>query len=432
MPNYDQVVVANIAYDWSQQMMRVSLYLLEEMTYFDFLFDGADGTWYWLVSSPGQTPTGYYGPWPIAGGLPFSLPAPNFLAEAKFANSWSICDFPTETWVIPTALKPKVPPHGTWYSFKKGTTALWRVLNLDTDNPVQIPIIGSYYLAYLPGFKPTGPLNLRSLISGTPYSGDPEVDMLTQRDIQTNLANPLASAPCTLADIQAVIPGISHPSTQPTLPVWTDKTYIQGMTIGCDPIPYFTTVWYWWPHGRMRTEFIGYGRTLGTDTYDDRTDMVMYKDYFTRPYYQKREGQWVHTACMDVPPPGIGLPRPDFLAADNGLVKAIVSGNPDFHLEPGQSISMINAAMPRGKNKHGVDVTSLFWFWFANDQNGILFAECNYIDTVINHDPQVIDYEYFMRNAPDSKVNKDSFPDPCLRPKADGPRPARVMRHPGF
>jgi hypothetical protein len=426
MQNYDQVVVANLAYDWSQKMMRVSLYLLEAMTYFDFLFDGDNGWWYWLVSSPGQKPTGYYGPFPSN----VLVPAPNFLAKAKFAKCWFICDAMTENWLVPTAPKRDVPPHGTWYSFKFGTTALWRVLNLDNDNPVGIPVLGSYYMAYLPGFQPRGPLNLRSLISGTQYSGSPVADMVSQRDIQSNLANPLTSAPCTLADIQVVIPGISHPSTQPTLPVWTDKTYIQAMTIGCDPIPYYTTIWYWWTYQHMRTEFIGYAQTNGTGTYYDRTDMVMYANYFTRPYYQIVEGQWVNKACMKSLS-GVGLPRPDFLAADKGLVRAIVSGNSDFGLQPGQSISMISAAMPRGKNKHGVDVTSLFWFWFANDQSGKLFAECNYIDTVIDHDLQVIDYVTFTRNA-DDMVNKDSFFDPCPPPEADGPPPARVVRHPGF
>jgi hypothetical protein len=423
MENYSQLVVANIQYDWSLIMMRVSLYLLEEMRYFDFVF--GNGVWYWLESSPGQKPTGYYGPFPADA----RVPSPNFLFNPKYTNSWSICGVATDTWLVPTSTH--FPPHGNWYSFKKGTGELWRVLNLDNENLVRIPILGSYYMAYLPNFRPNRPLDLRSLFSGARHlPGAPKAGMLTQRDIQTNLAIPLTSAPCSLADIQAVIPGISHPATQPALPVWTDKTWVQAMTIGCDPIPYFTTIWYWWTQKHMRTEFIGYGETNGTGTYNDRTDMVMYADYFTRPFYQKKQRQWSKVTCMKGLS-GVGLPRPDFLAADNGIVRAIISGNPDFGLQPGQSISMINAAMPRGKNKHGVDVTSLFWFWFADDQRGILFAECNLIDTVINHDLQVIDYEHFMRNA-DGKVNADSFPDPCPRPSADGPPPARLMRHPGF
>jgi hypothetical protein len=357
-----------------------------------------------------------------------NVPAPNFLAnKAKFANSWSICGFLTDAWLIPTAAKPGVPPHGTWYSVKENTGVLWRVLNLDNDNPVGIPILGSYYLAYLPGFRVRGPLNLRSLISGTRYPGVPKAGMLTQLDIQTNLANPLDAAQCTLADIQTVIPGISYPSEQPPLPEWTDKTYIEGMTIGCDPIPYFTTVRYWWSYKHMRTEFIGYVGD-GTGTYNNRMDTVLYANFTTIPVYQRlAAGQWVWASCQPCIP-GVGLPRPDFVAADGGVVKAIVSGNPDFHLNPGQSISMIRVSMPRGGG-----VTSLFWFWFTDDQTGILFSEGNYIDTVVAHDLQVIDYEYFVRNAPGSLVYEGSFQDPCKVDECKGqPAPLGVTRHSGF
>jgi hypothetical protein len=60
MANYDQLVVANIEYDSTgpQFAMRVSLYLLEDMQYFDFLFVGNE--WYWLVSKPGQAPIGLW------------------------------------------------------------------------------------------------------------------------------------------------------------------------------------------------------------------------------------------------------------------------------------------------------------------------------------------------------------------------------------
>jgi len=171
MTDYDQVMVAKIAYDASgmQPAMRVSLYLLENLQYFDFLF--TNGQWYWLISAPGQPPTGYSGPF----ATPLQIPAPNFLAQkgASYGNSWPISSVATDGWMIPTLNQPNdVPPHGTWYSINSDSGALWRVLNLDNNNPVGIPFLGAFYLAYLPGFAPSGPLNQLSLVSGQPSLGN--------------------------------------------------------------------------------------------------------------------------------------------------------------------------------------------------------------------------------------------------------------------
>jgi hypothetical protein len=389
-----------------------------------------------ILSGPAPFPP----PGPPQPYYVLQVPPPDFLAQngATYGNYWWIARTPTNGWVIPTPIQPNIPPHGTWFSWNvKSRGTLWRVLNLDNNNPVGIPILGSYYMAYLPGFTATGPLNLLSLISGTQYPGGPPSQMVSQRDIQYAMANPLSSAPCTLAQIQALIPGISYPLPQPPLPAWTDKTYIEGMTIGCDPIPYWTQVWYWWKYRHQRTSFVGYGVEAGTGTYNDRIDNVLYADFFTSPVYKSNgQGQWLFDQCLLLYKgrpcyPGVGLPRPDFVSADHGVVKATVSGNPDFGLDPEQTMSMIAVSMPRGANKNGIDVTSLFWFWFTDDQKGVLFSEGNYIDTVVDHDLQVIDYMYFEQNASD-RVNEGSFSDPCKVDQCPSEPSARVTRHPGF
>jgi hypothetical protein len=433
MSDYDQVIVGTVQYDetGAEPAMRVSLYLLEAMLYFDFLF--TSGQWYWLVSTPGAAPTAYFGPFAT------SLQVRNVLAQgATYANSWNIAGTPTDGWVIPTTLPPnsQVPPHGTWYSVRSDTGGLWRVLNLDNDNPVQVPVLGSYYLAYLPGFTATEPLNLLGLIAGIPQNaGNPPSPMVSQRDIQQALANPLAWAQCTLEQIQAVLPGISFPSTQPPLPAWTDQTFIQGWTIGCDPIPYWTQVWYWWSNKTQRSSFVGYGFEAGTGNYRQRQDNVLYADYFTNPqYYAVDEHQWLLAQCAPGLQ-GVGLPRPDFVAADGGVVKATIVGNASFGLGPNDELQLIRVSMPRGPNGNGVDVTSVFWFWFTADQKGVLFSEGNFIDTVTAHDLQVIDYDYFEQNASDN-VNANSFPDPCNTQSGTSawtvPSAGMMVRHPGF
>ena len=104
LSDYDQLVVASIAYDstGAQPAMRVSLYLLEYLQFYDFLF--TNGQWYWLQSLPGQAPTGYYGPFPTS----LQIPTTDFLGQkgANYSNSWAIAGTPTDGWVIPTTLPP--------------------------------------------------------------------------------------------------------------------------------------------------------------------------------------------------------------------------------------------------------------------------------------------------------------------------------------
>ena len=286
-------------------------------------------------------------------------------------------------------------------------------------------------MAYLPGFQATGPQNFLSLVSGSPISANPPSAIVSQRDIQAAMANPLFVAPCTMAQIKAVIPGIDYAATQPPLPAWTDKTFIQGWTIGCDPIPYWTQVWYWWSYRRQRTSFVGYGVENGTGTYRNRIDNVLYQNFFTSPvYYEVNENEWL-PSCPIPCYPGVGVPRPDFVAADSGVVKGTITGNADFGLAPAQTMLMIDAELPRGPNKQGIDVTSVFWFWFTDDQKGVLFSEGNFIDTVVDHDLQVIDYEYFEQNASD-QVNENSFADPCKVAECPSEPKPRIVRQPQF
>jgi hypothetical protein len=55
------------------------------------------------------------------------------------------------------------------------------------------------------------------------------------------------------------------------------------------------------------------------------------------------------------------LPRPDFVAAGNGIVKATVSGNAAFGLNEDQTMLMIAASTPRGSIRKG---SRYFTVWF--------------------------------------------------------------------
>ena len=99
--------------------------------------------------------------------------------------------------------------------------------------------------------------------------------MVTQEDIQRALAAPLASAPCTLQQIQALVPGLV-PAPGGSLPVWSDQTFIRGWTIGTDFIPYQTVVYYWYSHGQQQSSFFGLGLEPGKGSYSDMQRTCLY------------------------------------------------------------------------------------------------------------------------------------------------------------
>jgi hypothetical protein len=411
LENYSQLIVADVLYEYSAevQALRCRLYLLEDLKYFDFLFvNHISGTrWYWLVSEPGGDITGWYGPFATS----LQVPRPDFLgsSRAKLGNSWPLLGVMTDGWVVPTN---DPPTRGSWFSIRSDNQCLLRILNIDCNNPLKIPILGAFYLVNVPRFVASESGNLGPVLEAIKGGSVEQAvsfpnPMINQRDIQAALANPLSSASCTLLQIQAIIPGLAPAPPQPqTLPQWTEKTFIQGWTIGCDFIPYYTEVHYWWSQKRQRTMFIGYGTQQGKSTYNDRQDTILYSGYTTSPVYEWRNGVWEKVACNPCLP-GIGIPRPDFMKADGGTIKATITGNRDFGLEEGACLSVIAADLPRGQG-----ILSLFWFWFTGDQKGVLFSECEFAPE-LKHDLQLIDYETFEQNASDS-VDDTSFPDPCF------------------
>jgi hypothetical protein len=406
MAHYDQLVVADVTYDYSgTPWMRVSLYLIEDLRYFDFMFN--DGKWYWLISTPGGRIEGYYGPFET----PLKIPVPDFIGAmgGRYGNTWEIMGTACDGWVIPTDQE-----HGSWYSFRTDTGNLSRIFTFDTDNPASIPILGSYYLANVAAFAAQASSeDLQAYVQSTTAmeaSATFANPMVTQQDVQRALAAPLSCAPCSVQQIQALIPGLV-PTPGGTLPVWSDKTYITGWTIGTDFIPYNTYVYYWYSYGHQQSTFYGLGLQPGKGTYDDAQCTCLYsfagepsKDYTDIPQYKFTGGQWTPLCCEE-PIPGLGVPRPDWVAAVNGEIAASITGNPAFGCKPGETLNLIRCPFQRGP-----DEQALFWVWFTASQLGVLFTEANFVKST-DHSLQLIDYTLFERNA--SWINSSNFNDPC-------------------
>jgi hypothetical protein len=290
---------------------------------------------------------------------------------------------------------------------------------MDSTNPTMIPVLGSFYIANLPSISTGGVSGemqnlIHRILNGESKPAEQFWNpLVTQEDIHRAMAFPLASASCTVADMQAVIPGFVPLPPSVPLPQWTNKTYIEGWTLGTDFIPYWTRVCYFWTgasDSKQQTVFVGYGTEPGKSNYLERSDSCLDMSHTDLPYFNWDEDKsiWALKACQD-PIPGVGLPRPDWVAHDNGIVAAQISGNPDFGLRHEEVLNLIAAELPRGKGE-----VAIFWVWFTGDGAGMLFTEGNYLYPT-SHDLQLIDYTRFVRNA---TIADSDFSNPCQTPAA--------------
>jgi hypothetical protein len=124
-----------------------------------------------------------------------------------------------------------------------------------------------------------------------------------------------------------------------------------------------------------------------------------------RPYFEwDRSGSnWVFKDCLQPNPP-VGLPYPDWIERDDGVVKAQILGNPNFGLTSDETLNLIAAQLPRGGGE-----LAIFWLWFLGNGVGLLFSEGNYLNP-LSHNLQVIDYNLFSRNA---DLTQNDFSNPC-------------------
>jgi hypothetical protein len=437
LPNSSQLVAATIESSSAatENWMRVVLYLTQDQRCYEFVFRTVhpdkpveDRYWYWVDSSPKGSISNIYGPFPTT----LRVPGPRFFANALWGNSYPLmctdknkkgieCDH----WLLPS---PGPPGHGSWCSFRKDTGQLFRVLMVDSTNPLMLPILGSYFIANLPTVTNGVSDNTKSVIQSIKRGvskARPEYwnPMVTQEDIHRAMAFPLASAACATSDVEAVIPGFTVAQSSAGLPRWSDKTYAQGWSIGADFVPYFTRVCYIWTGGaasKQQTVFIGVG-AVPDRPYSTRTDTCLNKNGTVQPHYEWQTGTntWAFRGCL-TPNPPVGVPYPDWLARDGALIMGRIRGNSQFGLEADQTLNLIAAQAPRGGGE-----LAIFWLWFLEDGSGMLFTEANYMNP-LSHNLQLIDYNIFIRNA---GLTQKDFSNPCGWPKKVGPKVGSAHGH---
>jgi hypothetical protein len=407
----------------TENWMRVALYLTQDERFCEFVFvtsdpdeAGEDRHWYWIDTGSNGAISNIYGPFSTT----LRVPGPFFFQNALWGNSYPLMCTDTNTkgiacdhWLLPS---PGPPGRGTWCAFRRNTGHLFRILMVDSTNPLMLPIIGSFFVMNLPSFatavSPRAESLMQSIRNNQAKPRDYWNPMVTQQDVQRAFACPLASAPCTPNDMEAVISGFTAVPSGAELPCWSDNTYAEGWSIGADFIPYFTRICYLWTgdaRGKQQTVFIGIGARSNESPYSTRSDTCLNTNGTAQPYYewQSDTNTWVFRACID-PVPAVGLPHPEWLARDGAVIMGKIRGNPQFGLEADRTLNLIAAQAPRGGGE-----LAIFWVWFLENGTGVLFTEGNYVNP-LSHNLQLIDYNLFIR---DGGITQDDFSNPCGWPE---------------
>ena len=365
----DELVVATIYYFPIGRggVLRIRLYLLESLLYYDFFFQTDPETgqtiWYWLISDPSDPNpnakwNNLFGPFPTTA----QMLAPTFLGDKQFSyvGTWNVVNQPCDGFSATTGQA------GTWFSFLAQTNTPSRIMNVDDTNDFKIPVLGAYYLVNFITFNPNPSLDVATIeraAENNAPSGNAPSPMLTLQDIQTAMSNPPSGArqmSCTPADIAAIIPGISHPQSQPRPPAWSDQVLSNCYMMGQQTYPFYCQVYYDYTVNKSQTSVFVTQDTSGQ--YNSRQDMVLPRGTVGPALnYDWTGNDW--TASCYTPGGGdVPMPVPNFVHAGGGICRAVIRDNPYF----GQGRVTIWSVSLGG--------VSDFWYWFDARQRGVVFS----------------------------------------------------------
>jgi hypothetical protein len=407
----DQLVVGKLTYEAfspTERLMRVRLYLFESLKYYDFLFRTSDGQtqWWWSISDPSKPhalPICAFGPFATAA----TVPAQDFLASNHFTHvgTWNVLGVLREAFSA-----RRKEEAGTWFWFNSGTHKLARIMNVDGGNNFQIPVLGAYYLVDLRYFRRISSSQLADvyrICSTAKGIMRPPSPMLTLSDILSAMAaSPCGSqTPCTMRQIQKIIPGISPPTGTVTPPSWTHHVNSQCYMIGPHTSPYYSQVWYDWDRG-VQVTLIVHQDDAGE--YTGRFEWVLLKGKpGPRVDYSWKDSKWT-PQCCDAGGGMVPMPVPNFVEAGDGRCGAVINNDPCF-----ETLSIWSVA---SSGERGV-WESNFWYWFTDQQKQVIFSMGP------PHFLTLIDYQTFVQNG---AIEACIFDNPCGQLPAC-PRPKMVM-----
>ncbi|WP_218511786.1 hypothetical protein [Variovorax sp. dw_308] len=389
-PYADELIAAEVTYEAVTAVkgrMRLRMYLLETLAYYDVFFVTDDGRtqWWWLTSEPSDAvsiPSAAYGPF----GTPVQVPASTYLADRGFTHvgSWNVLSRLRNAFAAKATATAK---GGTWFWFDAADGTPTRIMNV-VSNDFLVPVLGMVYFADFCNFAADASIDLRGIeatCGGAMAASNPgpfveAADLF----VAFKACPPAATKACVFSQVQHLIPGIAPGNTAGTTPPqWTNVVSSQCYMIAQELAPLYCELWYDWTIGVQVTVFVAQD---DAGDYTVRFDEILPKG---RPgptvVYAWNGDAWA-PACFEAPDPRHGsvpMPVPDFVAAGGGRCRAVIEGNPHFGDISVWSVEMGDAASAAD-----------FWYWFDPQQRGVLFSLSPASSLTL------IDYQTFVQTKP--------------------------------
>jgi hypothetical protein len=383
----DQLVVGHVTYDASDsasRLMRVGLYLLESLLFYDLLFETADGRtqWWWLISDPAAPdalPAKAIGPFDTAA----VVPATDFLSVngLTHAGTWQICGRACDAFS-----GRRQAPAGTWCWCDTQTGDLARIMSIDPGNDFRVPILGAYFLVDLPAITKPAASNLREVRQCCAQAAPPSAPappILTLSELLAAMASPPTGGqmPCTWDQIQSLFPDLAPPTGAEPPPAWSDRVSSECVMIRTETDrPYYSQVWYDWGRGVQVTVFVEDDGTA----YVRRHDLMLLKHDASGPaiVYATDAPFWTPSYCIPKQA-GVPMPIPNFVERRHGRCRALIKQHPRWG-------TLSIWSVPLGD---GPEWAANFWYWFDEQNRQRLFslAPPNYLT--------MTDYQTFVRDA---------------------------------
>jgi hypothetical protein len=402
----DQLAVANVTYDASrltEQFMRVGVYLLENLYYYDFLFKSSSGQtqWWSLVSDPNKPnslPTASFGPFNTAA----IVPSLDFFIDNAFshAGTWKVHGISRNAFS-----SRKRAEAGTWYWFDPGSGVPARIMNVDQRNDFQIAMLGAYYFVDFMHVDRMSSSNLEEAYRrcSKKTTVQPPSSMVKLDDILATMTAPPAGSQiqCTPKQIQSLIPGISR-GAEIMPPSWTNRVNSECYMIGQDIKPYYSQVWYDSDYGCQVTVFVQHNNR---GSYTKRVDFMLPSGTVGPAIvYRWKHSKW-HPVCCVAEGGLQPMPVRNFVARDHGKCRAVIKDNPQL-----KSMSIWSVALGGSSN---------FWYWFNDRRQGTIFSLAPAPKLTL------IDYQTFIQNG---TIDACIFNDPCSDLPACPPKAGRSLQ----
>ncbi|WP_218511873.1 hypothetical protein [Variovorax sp. dw_308] len=379
------MIVAKVLYEEAGPnalFMRFQMYAIETAMFYDIFFAtvGGRSSWWWLASDPSipeSMQSAAYGPFTSSA----VVPKRDFLSEEGFshAGSWKILSRMQDSFS-----GKRNAPAGTWYWHSQTTKTLSRIMNA-SGNDFKVPVFGAAYLVDFYEFQSDSNIDLSGIKAkcSNAKPASPAGSLLEAYHLWAafHACPDEAKFPCTLLDIQSIVPGIFTGSTygQNDPPSWTERVSSYCYMIGQDLYPYYCQLWYDWTLGVQVTVFF---KQDSGGNYSVRSDEILPKGRVGPDIvYSWNATKWNPT-CFDKSGGVVPMPVPNFVKADGGRCRAVIKANPYFG---DMSIWSVYMGDARG--------AADFWYWFDSQQRGVLFSLAPAGDLTI------IDYRTLVRDA---------------------------------